>query len=103
MSWRSAAGRPHTPILGGVRSVNGVLPLFGPINSERLPRYERLDLSASWALPAAGGAALLFASMDNALGRNNFFEYSYSPDYSSRRPVYSTAPRSFFVGVTFRR
>jgi vitamin B12 transporter len=102
-SWRSAAGRPHTPILGGIQAVNGVLPLFGPLNSERLPRYERLDLSASWLRPAAGGAILFFASIDNALGRNNFFEFSYAPDYSSRRPVYSAAPRSFFVGMTFRR
>lgn len=102
-SWRSAAGRPHTPILGGIRGVNGVLPLFGPLNSERLPRYERLDLSVSWLRPAGGGAALFFASVDNALGRNNFFEYSYAPDYSSRRPVYSAAPRSFFAGMTFRR
>jgi vitamin B12 transporter len=102
-SWRSAAGRPHTPILGGVQGVHGMLPLFGALNSERLPRYERLDLSANWILPAGGGAALVFASIDNALGRNNFFEYSYAPDYSSRRPVYSAAPRSFFVGMTFRR
>jgi hypothetical protein len=80
-----------------------VLPLFGPLNSERLPRYERLDLSVSWLRPAGGGAALFFASVDNALGRNNFFEYSYAPDYSSRRPVYSAAPRSFFAGMTFRR
>jgi hypothetical protein len=102
-SWRSAAGRPHTPILGGIQGVNGALPLFGPLNSERLPRYERLDLSANWIVPAGGGVAILFASVDNALARNNFFEYSYAPDYSSRHPVYGAAPRSFFVGLTFRR
>jgi hypothetical protein len=102
-SWRVAAGRPNTPIVGAIAGARGYTPVFGAINSERFPRYERLDVSVSWLLPAAGGTAILFASFDNVLGRRNFFEYSYAPDYSSRRPVVSAAPRSFYAGVTLRR
>ena len=46
---------------------------------------------------------MFFASLDNALGRANFFDYRYAADYSSRRPVASTSQRSLYVGATFRR
>jgi vitamin B12 transporter len=103
ISWRSAAGRPHTPIVDAVRSGDRFVPVFGPLNSERFPRYERLDLSVSRLVPVGPGVAVFFASLDNALGRANFFEYAYTSDYSSRRPVVSASPRSFYIGVTFRR
>ena len=102
-SWRSAAGRPHTPIVDGRAIGDGFLPVFGPVNSERFPRYERLDLSANWLVPAGDGVAILFASVDNVLGRANFFDYVYAPDYTSRQPVVNAAPRSVYFGVSFRR
>ena len=103
VSWRSASGRPHTPIVGSLPTSGGLLPVFGALNSDRLPRYERLDLSVSRLVPAGGGVVVLFASVDNVLGRPNFFQYAYTSDYSSRRPVTGASPRSVFVGMTFRR
>ena len=103
VSWRSAAGRPHTPIVAGLQTSDGLLPVFGALNSERFPRYERLDLSVNRLVPAGDGIVVLFASVDNVLARKNFFEYAYASDYSSRRGVTSTSPRSVFVGLTFRR
>ncbi|MXY26036.1 MAG: TonB-dependent receptor [Acidobacteria bacterium] len=102
-SWRSAAGRPHTPIVDGRAIGDRFLPVFGPVNSERLPRYERLDVSSSWLVPAGDGVAILFATVDNVLGRANFFDYVYTPDYASRQPVVNAAPRSVYVGVSLRR
>jgi hypothetical protein len=102
-SWRTAAGRLHTPIVGGVPTPAGVAPVFGAVNSERLPRYERLDIAVSWLVPAGAGVMVLFASVDNALDRSNFFHYRYAPDYSSRRPVELTSQRSMYVGATYRR
>ncbi len=102
-SWRSAAGRPHTPIVDGRRVGDRFGPVFGPVNSERFPRYERLDLSSNWLVPAGDGVAILFASVDNVLGRANFFDYVYAPDYTSRQPVVNAAPRSVYFGVSFRR
>jgi hypothetical protein len=89
--------------MSAIRVGDGYAPVFGPINSERLPRYERLDLSVNWLLPAGDGAVGFFAALDNALGRNNYFDYRYAPDYSSRRPAVSTSQRSVYVGATFRR
>jgi hypothetical protein len=102
-SWRTAAGRPHTPVLGARRIGDSYAPIFGAINSERIPRYERLDVSANWLFPAGAGAVVLFGALDNALGRVNFFDYRYAPDYSSRQPVVPNSQRSIYVGATFRR
>ena len=102
-SWRSAAGRPHTPIVAGRATGDRFLPVFGSVNSERLPRYERLDLSSSWLIPVGDGAVIFFLSVDNVLGRANFFNYVYAPDYASRQPVVNAAPRAMYVGVSLRR
>ncbi|HVL69305.1 MAG TPA: carboxypeptidase regulatory-like domain-containing protein [Vicinamibacterales bacterium] len=102
-SWRIAAGRPFTPVTGALATTRGFEPVYATINSGRLPRYERLDLSVSWLRPLAGGTAILFGSVDNVLDRSNFFSYAYSPDYAVRRPVVTAAPRSFYAGITFRR
>lgn len=99
-SWRIASGRPHTPILGAASGERGLEPVFGPINAERLPRYERLDLSASFLRPAWGGLAVVFLGLSNALARDNAFQYVYSADFSARRLVTSAAPRSWYVGVS---
>jgi hypothetical protein len=103
-TWRVAAGRPFTPVTGVVSTPNGVTPVWGSINSERLPRYERLDLAASVLTPMGDRTtAVFFASVDNLLDRRNLFEYAYSADYSIRRPVRSAAPRSFYVGCSISR
>ena len=100
-AWRTAAGRPMTPVVGATPTPRGYEPIWGPINSERLPRYERLDLSVGTTRTIrAHTTAIFFASLDNVLARQNFFEYAYSPDYSTRRPVLGAAPRSFYVGCS---
>jgi hypothetical protein len=102
-SWRAAAGRPNTPIVGAIQTGDQFAPVFGAINSERLPRYERVDAAVNWLVPAGAGAVVFFAAIDNMLGRLNVFEYRYTPDYSSRQPVVPTSQRSVYVGATFRR
>ena len=90
-----------TPVVGATPTPRGYEPIWGPINSERLPRYERLDLSVGTTRTIrAHTTAIFFASLDNVLARQNFFEYAYSPDYSTRRPVLGAAPRSFYVGCS---
>ena len=85
-------------------TATGYLPQYGAINSERLPRYERLDLTVTYLTRMAGShSTVLFASAGNVLGRRNFFEYAYSADFSTRRPVTSATPRVFYFGITVMR
>jgi hypothetical protein len=103
-AWRTAAGRPLTPVMGATLTASGYEPVWGPINSERLPRYERLDLSLSLLRTfRARTAAVFFVSLDNVLGRKNFFQYAYSPDYRERHPVPGASPRSVYVGCSITR
>jgi vitamin B12 transporter len=43
-----ASGRPQTPIVGATRGAYGFQPIYGAINSERLPSYVRCDLNATY-------------------------------------------------------
>jgi hypothetical protein len=102
-SWRIAAGRPFTPAIGAVSTRRGFEPVWGSINSDRLPRYDRVDLSISMLKPFNTSAAVFFASVDNLFDHHNAFEVAYSSDYSQRHLVTSSAPRSFYVGCSITR
>lgn len=96
-SWRTSSGRPFTPIVGARPGERGYLPMYGAINSDRAPRYERLDLGIDIVTPFG---PILFAAVTNALGRNNILDYAYSADYSERRPVTVALPRLVYFGMT---
>ena len=103
-AWRVAAGRPFTPAIGATQTTDGYVPIWGAINSDQLPKYERFDLSANFLKPLGGKTtAIFFVSLDNVFNHHNFFEYAYSNDYSERRPVSAAAPRSFYIGCSITR
>ena len=96
-SWRTASGRPFTPVVDARPGERGYLPVYGGINSERAPRYERLDLGVNLVTPFG---PIVFAAITNALGRRNVLDYAYSPDYAERRPVTVALPRTVYFGAT---
>jgi vitamin B12 transporter len=101
---RISSGRLDTPIVGATPTATGFLPIYGAINSERLPRYQRLDLTLSYLTQLLGSrSASLFAAVGNAFGRRNFFEYAYSSDFSTRRPITSAVPRVVYFGMSVTR
>lgn len=102
-AWRHAAGRPFTPAIGATPTAAGYEPIWGPINSERIPAYRRADLSVSHTRTIGRAMVVMFGAVDNLGGRRNFFEYAYSDDFSVRRPVASASPRSVYVGVSIIR
>ncbi len=101
-SWRTASGRPFTPVAGARPADEGYLvPVWGgAINSARTPRYERLDLNVSVLGPFGREGLILFAGVTNLLGRHNVLDYAWSPDYTERHPVTSAMPRAVYFGST---
>ena len=104
-SWQVVAAVRHAAPAdqprGSVATASGYEPVWAAINSARMPRYERLDLSLSWIRVTRGRMITVFTSLDNALGRANVFEYAYSADYTTRRPVVTAHPRSLYIGCSF--
>jgi hypothetical protein len=101
-AWRTASGRPATPVIGAAPTANGFLPVWGPINSGRLPRYERFDVSVSRNVRVAARPAIVFGTIGNVLDRRNVSAYSYSSDYAVRSVVPSGSPRTIYAGITIR-
>jgi hypothetical protein len=101
MTWGYGSGRPHTPIISAQATPYGYLPVYGPINSERLPPYVRGDANLSYRSHiGADYTVIYFAALSNAMARSNFTDYFYSTDFTKRTPIVSAHPRSFFFGVT---
>lgn len=87
-TYRFATGKPYTPAPG-------------QHNSERVPDYQRLDMSLSYLCSFfEGNFTVFYLSVSNLLGRVNIFDYRYSPDYSQREPVKSSFGRSVYFGVS---
>ena len=64
------SGWPTTVVEG--RLVDGVFhTVLGPLNTDRLPAYRRLDVRASRRMPTAHGGFSFFVELFNALGINN--------------------------------
>ena len=83
--WSYHTGAPNTPIVGtGLYPDGRVRPLYGELNSERLPSYHRLDLRADWVLSPR---YRFFGEVINAYARKNISGYSYNEDYSVRKDV----------------
>ena len=99
-SWRTASGRPFTPVVEAQPGESGFIPVYGVIHSDRVPRYERLDLNLSVLAPFGNAGTILFVGVTNALGRHNVLDYAYSSDYSERRAVTSALPRAIYFGST---
>lgn len=100
-AWRTATGRPETPVLGSDRDpVEGrLVPRFGAPFSERLPTFSRVDLSASWFRPRrSGGSLVLYVAVSNLLDRTNVIRWRYSADYATRTPVRGPFNLSAFAG-----
>jgi hypothetical protein len=96
--WSFHTGSPYTPVIGTGTFADGrVRPLYGAVNSQRVPPYHRLDLRVDWR---ASKSLTAYAELINAYGRKNVAGYSYSADYRTREPVYQL-PMLISFGVQY--
>lgn len=81
--WSYHSGNRYTPVVGSRKDSTGrILPVYGDINSERLPDYHRLDLRADWTVSPR---LSYFFEVVNAYGHENVEGYQYSADYKTRK------------------
>ncbi|MDH5543099.1 MAG: TonB-dependent receptor [Nitrospinota bacterium] len=95
--WAYQSGQPFTPVIGTCTAADGLTcttpddtrmrPIYGEVNSERLPDYHRLDLRFdrdwiydTWKLG-------LFFEFINAYNKENIAGYQYNPDYTEKTPI----------------
>ncbi len=102
---RHATGRPVTPILSAASSSDSTyfIPMEGPVGSERLPLFQRVDAQLSYYLPFGKDKAhnaVFYFSVGNLLNRTNVLGYEYSQDYSERNERTSDYNRFLYFGAT---
>jgi hypothetical protein len=104
VSFRAASGKPFTPVVGNSNTPRGFVPIYGPINSGRLPVYQRVDLSLSKNCSVGGKVAMvLYLGAANIMNHKNVFAYAYSSDYNQRYPAEGAWGRNFYFGASFQR
>ena len=82
--WSYHTGHPDTPIISTRTDADGrIRPIYGPLNSERMPAYHRLDLRVDYR---ASEKLSYYAELINAYARKNMGRYEYSADYKTRKP-----------------
>jgi TonB dependent receptor/TonB-dependent Receptor Plug Domain len=83
--WTYHTGSPYTPVVGTGQYPDGrVRPVYGSVNSQRVPDYHRLDLRVDHRFtPRLTG----YLELINAYARKNVAGYSYSPDYKTRGEI----------------
>lgn len=75
LAWRFHTGWPTTPVfLKEIEDEDGeteLIPALGPLNSDRLPDYHRLDLRLSRKWQVERGRLTFFADVQNLYNRRN--------------------------------
>lgn len=101
-TYRYTSGQPFTPIVGTRRVGPGKrFPIEGPVGSERLPSYRRLDLQVSYYWPFTRQQHLIaYVAVTNLMNRDNVIDVTYSSDYTGREWQTTHFVRSLYLGLT---
>jgi hypothetical protein len=70
-------------------------------NPEMTTSFQNLSLVSSYLKQVKNHFMVFYVSVDNVLGRENFFGYRYSQDGKQRFPVLPVAYRTLFFGVSW--
>lgn len=80
-------------------------PFFDPNQSDdeflsgRTPAFHSLNVNWSYITSFRKNFMVIFASLNNVLGRNNVFGYRFSPDGQFSQPITQPTRRGFFIGL----
>ena len=103
LTFRCATGTPVTPVVGAIRpdGAGYYEPIQGPLNSERMPAFVRLDATLAYFQPfGESNAVMFYLGMTNVLDRPNPVRYEYSADYAQRRLRTTDYHRFIYFGTS---
>jgi vitamin B12 transporter len=106
IAWRSATGKPFTPITGAAfsDSLSVYVPDYGNPMSERFPPFKRFDASLSqYRIMNRDWAAVVYLAVSNVLDRANTYEWRYNENYTERTPIRSIFNRAVYFGASLLR
>ncbi len=86
LRFQLVSGNPSTPILGGIfdADYDTWLPIPGPVNSERMPLYHRLDLRVDYTWAFVYWALSVFLDVQNVYNYQSIEGMQYNYDFSER-------------------
>lgn len=84
---RYATGGPYTPVIGARKEGNAWIPILGEPNSKRYPDYLRIDVRLTRITSLFGYPFIVYLELLNVLDRENVAGWTYSKDYSERKPI----------------
>lgn len=84
LKWTVKSGNLYTPIVDVRKNANNstvLEPVYGALNSERMPIYHRLDLRAEYISPTHYGTMSLYLDVINAYNQHNVDGYYFNPNH----------------------
>lgn len=87
--FRLVSGNPNSPIVGSVYDARTAVyqPVFGKVNSDRLPVYHQLDLLGQKTWSFSDWSLAAYLDLQNAYNASVREGTEYSYDYSQSRPT----------------
>ena len=97
--WRWSTGLPYTPVTGQtIDAAGAAVPVFGAVNSRRLPAYHRMDLRAEYRVRFDTWTLVPYLELLNAYDRGNLASVVWSSNFSGERRI-RQLPRTLFFGL----
>src|SRR6185437_7349744 len=81
---RYATGFPRTPVVGMYTYGQTYEPLFGALDSIRIPAFWQIDVRVSKKFRVGASDLEAYLDVQNVTDRSNPEELVYTPDYSQR-------------------
>lgn len=101
IKWTAHSGNPYSPFTGFSNTIPSA-PVYGSLNSARLPNYHRLDFRAERSVAYDTWVIRYYIDILNLYNHKNVAGYHYNADYSVRTTVYQLPLiPSFGVQVEF--
>lgn len=89
LRWRLVSGNPDTPVVAGIldSATDEYQPVYGPVNSDRLPLFYQLDLRVDKTFVFDTWKLAAYLSVINATNRRNVERRTYNFDYTEKGAI----------------